>query len=131
MIPLSIEAFERCDVDPDAFDHEAHVAIAWTYLDCFDEAEATDRFVRALRALTEHLGVPDKYHDTITRFYLAVIAERRRRSTAADWDAFRTMNPDLLDPALLGRHYSRDRLASDAARQGYVPPDLEPLSSAA
>lgn len=131
MKPLTITEFERCEVDPARFDHKAHVAIAWVYLDRFGEAVATDRFVTALRALTAHLGVPGKYHETITRFYLAVIAERRRGSTTTDWDAFRAENADLLDPALLHRHYSRERLASDEARRRYLAPDLEPLSSAA
>lgn len=131
MNPLSISEFERFDVDPARFDHEAHVAIAWNYLDHYAEKVATERFVAALRALTAHLGVPGKYHETITRFYLEVIAERRLTNSGADWKEFRSLNPDLLDPGLIARHYSPELIGSDEARNRYVPPDRLPLSSAA
>jgi len=28
----SLEQFEDCEIDPDAFTHEAHVYVAWSYL---------------------------------------------------------------------------------------------------
>ncbi len=131
MKPLSIAEFERFDVDPDCFDHEAHLAIAWRYLDRYDEAVASVRFVAALRALTAHLGAPDKYHETITRFYLELIAERRHTNGGKDWNEFRSLNPDLLERGLISRHYSPDRIESDEARVSYLPPDRLPISSAA
>ncbi len=126
---ISIDDFERHAFDADAFDHESHVYVGWLYITEFGAVAGTERFVAALRSLTSALGIPGKYHDTITRFYLDLIA--RRVEPGRTWDEFRTHNSDLLDSALLERHYSRGTLASPAAREQYVAPDLEPLDSAA
>jgi hypothetical protein len=32
---FTIDAFERGEIDPEAFDHEAHVYMAWLYLERF------------------------------------------------------------------------------------------------
>jgi hypothetical protein len=121
---FSVEAFERGEIDPDAFDDEAHVYVAWLYLERFPLPEALGKFDAALRRLTVKLGVPGKYHATITWFFLLLIAERRHADPGADWNRFRRQNADLVeDGGLLGRYYSRRTLASDRARQSFVLPD--------
>ena len=126
---LTVAAFERGDIDAERFDHEAHLYAAWLYLDAFP-GEASERFVAALKRLTVKLGVPGKYHDTITRFYLAVMAERRQQAPGSDWPAFRRANRDLFDRSdnVLSRYYSGDRLASELARESFVLPDQVPGS---
>ena len=71
------------------------------------------------------LGVPGKYHDTITWFYLLIIAERRNRDGGDDWPTFRRANDDLFsrDDNVLGRYYSKELLASDEARNNFILPD--------
>lgn len=128
---ISIEAFEQHDVDVAAFDHEAHVRVAWLFITELGAGAGKDRFAAALRSLTAALGVPDKYHDTVTVFYLDLIARRSAVQPGQSWDEFRSSNTDLFDPGLLARHYSRDLLASDEARERYVEPDLSPVDSAA
>lgn len=120
---LTIERFERGDVDPERFNHEAHIYVAWLYLERFPLTDAIARFTAALRSLTRRFGAPEKYHDTITWFYLLLIAERRESS--ADWRAFRERNPDLFDRSsnVLGRYYRADTLATERARAGFVLPD--------
>jgi len=121
---FSVAGFERGEVDPQAFNHEAHVYVAWLYLEQFPLPAALDRFDAALRRLTVKLGVPGKYHATITGFYLLLISERRDADPGADWPTFRRQNVDLIeDRDLLGRCYSHQLLASDCARQSFVLPD--------
>ena len=122
---LSIENFETGNVDVGAFDHEAHVYIAWLYLETLPRAQAADRFCAALQRLTERVGVPAKYHETISRFFLGLIARRRDTSGAADWPSFCRENDDLCKGAaeLLQRHYSPELLSSDRARTSFVIPD--------
>ena len=120
---LSISRFESLEFDPDSFDHEAHVYVARELILDAGQEEAAFRFSRTLRALTEGLGVAGKYHETITRFYVFVIAERCRLTPGADWETFKARNPDLLDGSLLRERYSPDRLASDEARRFFVLPD--------
>ena len=121
---VSVEAFEHGEVDADAFDHEAHVYVAWLYLERFPLPAALEKFDAALRRLTVKLGVPGKYHATITWFFLLLIGERRSVDPGADWRRFRRQNADLIeDGGILGRYYSRQTLASDRARRTFVLPD--------
>lgn len=118
-----IEAFEALDFDPDAFDHAAHVFVARELIARFGEDEAAVRYSRTLAALTQRLGVPEKYHETITRFYILAIAERLRLAPSADWQAFKSANTDIMDGSLLRASYSPERLASPDARRHFLPPD--------
>jgi hypothetical protein len=76
---VSIEAFENGSIDPADFDHEAHVHIGWAYLGECELRDAVARFSAALRRLTIKLGIESKYHETITWFFMILIAERLGR----------------------------------------------------
>ena len=123
--PVSIAAMEAGEIDPAAFDHEAHVYLGWLYVGEYSLADAIGRFTAALRRLTTKLGIPDKYHDTISWFYLLLIAERRAAASEDSWFSFRRENDDLFrrDGNVIERYYSRELLFSDRARKTYVLPD--------
>jgi hypothetical protein len=123
-----VSAFDSGNVEPQYFHHEAHVRVAWCYLQTFPAAMAIARFTEALRSLTVRLDMAQKYHETISWFFMIVIADRQARSPASDWETFKRQNRDLLEEgsALLQRHYSADCLASVDARQRFVLPDLAP-----
>lgn len=120
---LTIEQFESGQIEADLFDHEAHVYVAWLFVTTFELVDAIARFDSALRRLTARLGVPEKYHATITWFFLFLIAERSRDDEG--WQAFKSRNPDLFkdSKATLNRYYSEARLFSDPARKQFVLPD--------
>jgi len=126
-----IRAFEAGDIDPGRFDHEAHVRVAWCYLQKAPAAVTIARFTSALRALTVRFGMPQKYHETISWFFIIVIADRIARSASRDWEGFKTANRDLVEnsSALLRQHYSADHLNSPEARQRFVLPDRVPHKS--
>jgi hypothetical protein len=121
-----VAAFENATIDPDDFDHEAHLLVGWRYLQDLSLLDSINRFTGALKRLTRKLGVPAKYHETITWFYLIKIAERCRGQAATDWPAFKAANPDLLqrNPALIRQYYSGSLLSSETARRLFVFPDL-------
>jgi len=120
---LEIDDFEHGDIDPAEFDHEAHVYVAWLYVRRLPLPQALAGFDAALQRFTQQLGVPGKYHATITWFFLLLIAERSRQDPTADWSRFRHRNGDLFDAALLRRYYQPQTLASDSARRCFVLPD--------
>jgi len=121
---VCLDSFEAGSIDPDAFDHEAHIYVAWLYLERYPVAEAIDRFTAALRRLTAKLGVPGKYHETITWIFLLLIAERRAAATSGGWFAFRRENDDICQgAATLRRYYSSELLASRRARENFLLPD--------
>ena len=125
----SIEQFEALAFDAEGFDHEAHVAVAWRYLQQFEAPECIARYRDTLKRLTDSLGVPGKYHETMTWFYMLAVAERAGVNEPGDWHSFRERNEDLFakEPALIGRYYSERRLSSDEARRRFVLPDLAPV----
>ncbi len=130
---ITIEAFETGRIDVDSFDHEAHVYVAWLYLERLPVFDAAQRYSAALKRLTRQLGIPGKYHETITCFYMFKIAERRD-GHAGSWLDFKGRNADLFargKSSLLHRCYSRATLDSERARRAFVLPDrlAEPLAA--
>lgn len=122
---VTIDGFESGRIDPDRFDHAAHVYLAWLYLEQMPEMEALRRYSLGLKHLTEQLGVPGKYHETITCFYLFKIAERRDEFPGA-WPEFRRRNADLFargESSILHQYYSSKTLGSARARRRFILPD--------
>ena len=121
---LSVEAFERGEIDSERFDHEAHVFVAWLYLERYPLLTAIEKFDTALRQLTLKLGVPGKYHATITWFFMLLIEQRRKDEPGSDWARFRADNNDLIaNGSMLKHYYTKETLQSERARQSFVLPD--------
>lgn len=91
------------------------------------EAGAIAHARTSIRRYNETTGVANTdtggYHETITRYYLSVLARH-----AAAGSAFADV---LADPATdhdaVLRHWRRETVFSVAARRGWVPPDLVAL----
>jgi len=125
---VDVDTLESGAIDLETFDHEAHVYAAWLYLGRYDVDEALLRFGRALSRLASRAGAADKYHATITGFFMLLVAERMQPGQG--WVGFRDDNSDLFGEArsLLDHHYSSDRLASPLARAQFVLPDRVPTA---
>jgi len=123
---FTVELFEAGTIDVDAFDHNAHIYLAWLYLEKHALPEAIQKFSAALKRLTTQLGIPGKYHETITWFFMFLIEERREESSTCDWYAFRRENDDLFargEDGILNRYYKHATLGSDRARRSFLLPD--------
>ena len=120
---FTIESFEASDIDPDRFDHEAHVYVAWLYVSEYSLADAIARFDAGLRRLVTALGAEGKYHATLTWFFLLLIAERIELDEP--WQVFKHRNADLVNDSkqVLSRYYSEEHLFSDRARERFMLPD--------
>ncbi len=126
---ISIEKFEKGTIDPELFNHEAHVFVAWSYLQQCELKESIQRFCAALRHLTIKLGIESKYHETMSWFFMTLIAERQSEPGSNDWQTFKRRNSDLLatGPSIIRDYYSDERLGSAIARTQFVMPDRLPL----
>jgi hypothetical protein len=122
-------AFERGEIAPAAFHHRDHLRLAWAYLAECDSTEAAGaRIAAAIRRFAAAAGVPEKYHETLTLFWVRVLAQARTRTgVAAGIDEALRLEPRLLEKDLPRAYYSRVRLESDEARRCWREPDLEPL----
>lgn len=124
-------AFEACTLPPTEFYHRAHIRLAYTCLvDGDGDPDAALARVRTgLQTYLRHHGIDRaKYHETLTRAWvLAVRHFMDRTPPAGSADAFIDANPELLDPAIMTTHYSREVLFSREARERFVPPDIDPI----
>ena len=75
---LTLEQFERGDIDAAAFDHEAHVYAGWLCVMRYGRKEGIARFDAALRRLVKKVGAESKYNAMITWLFLVLIADRAR-----------------------------------------------------
>ena len=121
----TLSQFEAGQIDAAAFDHRAHVNVAWQYLEHYSLHEAVRRYCDALQRLTQALGVAEKYNETVTWFFLILIAEKRNGMPGATWDEFCQANPELCNDGgkVLRRFYSSERLNSSLARRVFLVPD--------
>ena len=125
-----VRTFEAFGIAPEDFSHRSHIQLAYVYL-CKHDVETTCGKVRdALCSFLSHIGVEpsSKYHATITKgWVLAVHRFMSCQTDTASATEFIDANLQLLDTGLLGRHYSKEPLFSDAARKSFVEPDLAPF----
>jgi len=124
-----LTAFERAAITREQWTHAAHVRMAWLY--CRREATlegALARMRAGIPKLNAALGTaPHLYHDTVTCAFGTLVYARAIASVApATWEDFQVANPDFFDRGapILRRYYRAETIATDAARKGFVPPDL-------
>lgn len=122
-------AFEAHEVAPEAFDHAAHVRLAYIYLCEHSVDAAVLRMKDALLAFLTHLGVDQgKYHETITRAWIMAVSHFMNESAPCESaSAFMACNPRLLDRNIMLRHYSAEVLFSPEARKAFVHPNIKPI----
>ncbi len=106
------------------FGHREHIELAWRYLGHHDVDDANEAIGEAIRHVASLHGAPGKYHETITRAWVHLVALHRGAGEAQSFDEFIAANPRLLDRHLLDRHYSRELIMSDEARARWTAPDL-------
>jgi hypothetical protein len=121
------DAVEGCSLPKPEWTHQAHLAagLAWVQRHGLDAAIPHAR--RSIRRYNEATGVANTdtggYHETITRYYLAVLA---RHAAVGNRFADVLADPAAGHDAVL-HHWSRKTLFSVAARRDWVPPDRVPL----
>jgi hypothetical protein len=118
-----LRALECCTLPPGEFGHQGHVRAAFLYLQQGEFAEALQRMRRAIRNFATHQGSPDRYHETMTVAFVALIHEHMR-TVGADggWQAFAANNPQLLGPGVLSPFYTQAELDSPLARSVFLLP---------
>lgn len=109
------------------FGHREHLELAWTYLRIHEPDEARRAMSTAIQHVAESHGASDKFHETLTRGWVHLVAVHAARSDATTFDDFIAANPDLLNRHLLDAHYSPELMWSARARAEWIEPDLRAL----
>lgn len=128
-IEALVRSFEDGSLPRSEWTHTSHLLVGLWYLSRHPRDEATILMRDGIRRYNRLHGRDAGYHETITLAWLAVIAGflagcDRARPIAALAEALIDGHGDK--DSLL-RYYSGERLMSDAARQGWVPPDRQPI----
>jgi hypothetical protein len=108
-----------------SFGHREHVHLAFIAVRRYGPGPAAAVVSGWIRQLAACHGAPQKYHETVTRAWVEIVAHHVVEAPpGTDFAAFADRYPLLLDKRLLNRHYSSRALASPAAKKGWLEPDL-------
>jgi N-formylglutamate deformylase len=126
-----LEAFLACRLPPSAFNHRNHLRVAWIHLQRFPLDEAIERTCAAIARYAAHLGVPDRYHRTMTEALIRLMARAGASDPSLSFEGFLARAPAFSGDCrtLIAAHYSPGLLASTDARERFSPPDRLPLPS--
>lgn len=123
-----LQAFLDCTLSGAQFHHRDHLRLAWLLVTRFDREAASVAITRGIKRFAAHHGQSDKYHETMTRFWVRIVAHAIMAQPEIDsFERFLETFPLLLEGKLPFRHWSRETMMSPAARTGWVEPDLVAL----
>ena len=107
------------------FGHRQHVHLTWLAVRRCGMPAAVGVVSDGIRRTARYAGAPQKYHATISRAWVEIVAHHAEAHPTRDFDEFAAANPELLDKRLLSRFYTSSALADASARAGWVLPDRE------
>src|ERR1700736_3537869 len=122
-----LAAFEAGKIANQDFHHRDHLRLAWIQIRRLGLERASDTVATAIRRFATHHGHANRYHETMTRFWVRVVGMGINRHTTLAFDDLLAAEPHLLDKNLPYRHWSRERMGSDEARRHWVEPDTRPI----
>jgi len=126
-----LETLHRILESRAGFGHREHIELAWSYIRVHGSGHAADPMCDAIRHVAWLHGAEEKYHETMTRAWLHLVAVHAERWATDTFVEFLDRNPDLLDTNLIQHFYSPDALFSEAARTSWIYPDWRRLPTLA
>jgi hypothetical protein len=126
-----VQAFLQGTLPPTQFHHRDHLRLTWYVVRHHDLATTTQMITTGIRRFATHHGQAQKYHETMTQFWIRIVAHMvRHRPDLTDFEAFLAAFPQLLAKDLPFRHWQRETMMSDIARAQWVEPDVLTLPAA-
>ena len=123
-----LRLFHDANLPSEEFRHRGHLRLAWLVLSHHRLDEAESIVAREIRRFATASGAANRYHDTLTRFWVRLVGHAMENATeAGSIDDLLARFPFLLDKSLPYRHWRGETFNSDQARAGWVEPDLVPL----
>ena len=123
-----IAAMEQLRVANANFHHRDHIRLAWAYLRRDNPSVAAENLANCIRRYAAHHKAPRKDHHTITEAWVRIVAAAMRLTPALEsFEPFAAAHPFLFNVRLPWSFYSAALLDGEAARAGWMEPDLHPL----
>ena len=132
-----VAAFEDHSLPWSGWRHPQHLAVTLWYVRRDGVATTYRDLPGRIRAFNAAHGVETTlergYHETLTRFWLALVAEYWAKADAGAeaGDLLAGLDAKLGDKYLPRAYYTPERINGWEARRGWVPPDLQPFPAAA
>jgi hypothetical protein len=120
--------FESCTTGKDDFSHRDHLAMAVWYLRS-DKDTAVERMRVSLHRFLDQHDCRENYHETLTIFWIQLV-RRELESLALESSLLEATNAvvkRLGNSRVAFDYYSKELVASEAAKRGWVEPDLRAL----
>lgn len=118
--------FANSSLDSKLFSHEAHIRLAWIHIKQYGVNKAIDNIRNQLQNYVKHLGVTDKYNETLTIASIKTVNHFMQKSDFETFDEFITNNEKLKTNFrdIIAQHYGFDIFQSLEAKKRYLEPDL-------
>jgi hypothetical protein len=95
-----LAAFEAGQIPNQSFHHRDHLRLAWIQIRRLGLERASDAVAGAIRQFAAHHGHADRYHETLTRFWLRLVGLGINRHPLLAFDDLLAAEPHLLDKNL-------------------------------
>ena len=100
-------ALERGEIANEKFRHASHLHVAWVYLsESKSTDEAADKMRQTLRRFAASAGKLEKYHETITLFWVHLLSRAYAASRGGSLEDIVHANPQLLEKNFPLAYYS-------------------------
>ena len=105
-----IQQFEDCTLNPELFTHEAHLRLAWIYIQKYGIETAIEVIRKQIQEYAISLGASEKYHETITVASIKAVSFFIKKSESKTFESFINENKQLKTnfKQLLATHYTTD-----------------------
>ncbi|MFH8474709.1 hypothetical protein [Streptomyces sp. NPDC018000] len=121
------ELMAKATASAGAFGHREHVHLTWLAVGRVGMPAAIALVSDGIQRTARYAGAPQKYHVTVSRAWVELVAYHAAAHEQPDFAAFAERHPALLDKRLLTRFYRSATLADAQARTSWVEPDLAPF----
>lgn len=121
-----LSQFEDCTLPKELFKHHSHLRLAWLYLQRYSAEEASVKIHQGIIRYATSIGAQAIYHETLTQLWIRLV--QGAMAGEGSFDEFMGKHPELINKDLPKEYYSAGCLDSEAARKGWIAPDLKPLA---
>lgn len=123
-----VSSFESCTISRDEWKHAEHLIVALYYVSNNDLETATNKMRTGIFKLLAAFGVDltkeMPYHETLTVFWMRTVYTYSLMHIDKPLAYIAVEVTTKFDKDLPLRFYSRERLFSDAAHEGFIDSDL-------
>lgn len=121
--------FQNASLDPQIFNHEAHLRLAWIHIKNYGIEKAIENITAQLKSYVQLLGAEEKYNHTLTIAAIKAVYHFILRTNANSFDEFIQTAPQLKTNfrQLINSHYSTDIFSSPKAKNEFLQPERLPF----